>query len=337
MGGHIRRGDGGMTAVDGLILRLAEASDGDALCRIEAACPMELRGDHGYSLDRSPDYFAAFRILSDADVVIAELSGEIVGAVAGVLHEGRIQGQCFTFLAISRLRVRAEFRRLGVASALVTALTDHFAIRGVDSPYYCVAPGNAASQGLVTAEHRWPVQPVLLNLPIANLPDGTASARGREARLRDAADWINHAHRDEALFAPYNDSTLSARLSRCRRLYSAVNLHWGNGVVAGIWPGGEVITRESHQAEMREVKACVLDFGWADGRGAEDLRDLLCALTPEMEAAGQDAFSLATWTGSAVHDVLGVFASDVEVFDLWTPWLAPPAHCSGIHVDHLVL
>jgi len=125
-------------AIDRLILRQPERRDGAALHDLVAACPpLDLNSRYAYLL--LCEHFAATS-------VVAELDGEIVGAITGYIPPAQPDT-----LFVWQVAVAEKMRGQSLASRMLQHLQRHcIDARGLRWMETTISPGNKASHQLFT-------------------------------------------------------------------------------------------------------------------------------------------------------------------------------------------
>ena len=324
-----------------LIVREATVEDNDSLIALELQTPLVI-GREEESYDRSPDFFASYRLQEDYRVVLSELKGRVVGVMAGAMRKPVIQGRPHHLVYIQRGRVQPHFQRRGVALALARDLFAWAGTRGAEGPYYLIAPENEPSLTFVErGGGRWPVDVSLLEFDVSDAPLGQAE-RIAERHLREVVRLVNATHAGQDFFEPLTLESLAARLRRDRQ-YSIADLFgvFEGGALAavgGLWDKGatteRVRTDRTTGVTARSRGAAVVDWGWAAGRreaGAELLRGLAAAA----RALGRSSLTICEPAAGAVPDP-GLPGRRLAA-SLFTPALQPPLleSIQGLYLDLL--
>ena len=322
-------------------MREATVEDNEPLIALELHTPLRI-GHVEESYDRSPDFFASYRLLGDYRVVLGALNGRVVGVMASAIQTPVIQGRPHCLAYIQRGRVHPDFHRRGVALALARDLFAWAGKRGAEGPYYLIAPENQPSLAFVErGGGRWPVDVSLLDFDVSEAPERRAE-RVPEEQLGEAVRLVNVTHAGEDFFEPLTLESLAARLSRDRQ-YSINNLYGifeGGTLVAvgGLWDKGATTERvrveRATGLTARSRGAAVVDWGWAAG-GREAFTELLRCLAAEARALGRSSLTICEPAAGALPDPgLRPRRSTVGLF---TPTIQPPPAESirGLFVDLL--
>lgn len=323
-----------------LVIREATAADNDALIALELQTPL-LVGEVEEVFDRSPDYFASYRLQKEAKVVLGELHGRVVGVMAGIVHTPMIQGQPRRLVYIHRARVHPDFHHQGVAWAMANSLFKWAGTLGAKGPYYLIAPENERSVAFGgRGGGPWPVELALLEFDTSPPQGRRLGPLGRD-RLADAVRLINTTHAGADFFEPLTVESLAARLNRDGQ-YGIDSLHGvledGELVaVAGLVDKGassERIRVERTGAITRSRGAVVVDWGWAPGR-AGAFAELLRSLAVAAGALGRDTLLICEPSPGALPDAgLAYHRATVSLFSPAMP--APSAESiGGLYFDLL--
>ena len=104
----------------GLIIRRAEMADTDALYPLQAAYETEEVLPEGAQLNPAHCRMGLERLIAAHSVLAAQLDGHLVGKI-------NINAQSYTRFQIGGVYVLPEFRGLGIAQAMTTAMINEFA------------------------------------------------------------------------------------------------------------------------------------------------------------------------------------------------------------------
>jgi GNAT superfamily N-acetyltransferase len=326
----------------GLLVREARAGDNDALIDLELRSPL-LVGESEEKYDRSPDFFACYRVQGEHRVILAEVDGRTVGVMAGVVQAPVIQGAARRLVYIQRARVLPEFQGQGVAWRLANDLFAWSSALGAEGPYYLIAPGNERSVAFGgRAGRRWPVDVRLLTFDVSDAGEDVPPSVAI-AQLDEAAALINATQAWSAFFEPVTAESLMTRLSRDDQ-YRAQDLHgaFSGGrlvAVAGLWDKGanteHIRTHPPTGMEVRSRTTAVIDWGCARGHKG-DLSRLLAGLAAKSRMYGRQAMTIC-------EPRPGMFADPGERREaslaLYTPTIDPPKKDAvrGMFADLLII
>ncbi|MEX0799627.1 MAG: GNAT family N-acetyltransferase [Dehalococcoidia bacterium] len=312
----------------GLAVREATAADNAALIALELESPIFV-GDVEETFDRSPDFFAGYRVLGDHRVVLGEVEGRTVGVMAGVIQTPLVQAKPHRLAYIRQARVHPDFFGRRVAWTMANELFRWAAERRAEGPYYVISPGNERSLAFVErGGRRWPLDVTLLQLDVS-LAEGGSAERLRESHLEAAVGLVNATHAGEEFFEPLTLESLRERLGRDGR-YSLGNLYGAFEdetlvAVAGLWDRGAIAERIDFDRETGETtrsrEAAVVDWGWATGQ-EDAFAGLLRHLAAESRALGRPALVVCEPSPGALPDA-GLPGRRVSGA-LFTPTMEPP-------------
>ncbi|HUQ39605.1 MAG TPA: GNAT family N-acetyltransferase [Acidimicrobiales bacterium] len=316
------------------MIRLAGPADAAELAEVERRTAMGFGGTE-LVIDRGDDWFAPYRLMGDAEVMVAEVDGAIVGLVAGALHPANVGGVPRRMLYIHHARILPAHQGRGIAFRLSSALFESFRERGYDSTYWYIAPDNAKSQAFARrAPNRWSCGPELATIGT----DLAGPAHGRPAEPADAAalaELINVTHSGSEMFHPYTAASLAERLTRDPTQYTWADVLVGDGAAVGVRSTGQrLVFREAGRTVHDATEGLILDIACAPGAQRE-LERLLRAAVTRANHAGIEDLSVFTHPASPTRAVLVGLHDDVMAFDMWTPTLEEPpdAAAHGVHVD----
>jgi RimJ/RimL family protein N-acetyltransferase len=316
------------------VIRMARPDEAAELAEVERNTALVIGGDD-ILLDRGDDWFAPFRLMEDAEVMVAEVDGAVVGLVAGARHPAVVGGVPRWLLYIHHARILPSHQGSGIAFKLSAALFESFRERGYDSTYWFIAPDNAKSQAFARrAPNKWSCGPELVTLRT----DHAGPAHGRPAEPSDAAalaELCNLTHAGAELFHPYTAASFTARVSRDRAQYSWSDVLVGDGAMVGVRSTAmRVVFRSGGETVHDAKEGLVLDMACAPG-GQRELELLLRAAVARAGDMGMDELSVFTHPASPTYEVLTGVQPDVMPFDLWTPTLAEPPDAAdrGVYVD----
>ena len=106
----------------GLVIRRAEMADTDALYPLQAAYETEEVLPQGAQLNPAQCRLGLERLIAAQSVLAAQFDGRLVGKI-------NINAQAYTRFQIGGVYVNPEFRGLGIAQAMTTALIREFALQ----------------------------------------------------------------------------------------------------------------------------------------------------------------------------------------------------------------
>jgi ribosomal protein S18 acetylase RimI-like enzyme len=230
-----------------MIIREAAPADNQALRELQARCPQ------GTSLKVStvntPDFFARVKVYHQARVLVAEEGGRIVGSAAGAIRPGRVGDTVASVGYQFQAFVDPEFRRQGVADALLDDLERYLAEQGAVLIYCLIMEGNDPSLGLVTRRGfttgRDLVMTVLPVYRALRVPDPEAIRPAGRNDLPAVADLLNDTWGGAQLFSKFSAGGLEEIIERTPGLsLDQVLIHRVGGRVtatAAWWDWGAVI------------------------------------------------------------------------------------------------
>jgi hypothetical protein len=321
---------------DGIVIRLATADDGPVLAELERRAPLRLGTDPltFMTFDHGDDYFAPSRLMGEVTIYVAELDGSVCGVYCGAVEPVEVDGATKRLFLEHHVRIDPETRRGGVFWALCSFGRDRYA-RSTDSIAFYVSPENHAVRKFVEGTPSWSVQPLRALLP-CRIDDAVGDI-DRFATERDAStivDTLNACHAGSALFAPYSEASLAARLTRDAAQYGFPHIALGGGAAVGV--GRELLSVTKECAGVIDVtsRALVLDHGFVPGCD-DDYRDLLRWWCSNLAARGATHLALFTSERSSTYDVVSDLAEEIEPFDFWAFDIPEPAALAerGFYVD----
>jgi GNAT superfamily N-acetyltransferase len=333
--GHARTGE--------LTVREATPADNRTLIDLERQTPLVI-GDIEETFDRSPDFFAGYRLHERWRVVLAELGGRTAGVMAGVIQDPLIGGRRQRLVLIQRARVHPELRGRGVALALSNHLFAWSREHGAEGPYYLIAPENAPSISFVErGGGHWPAEIALRTFELSD-SGGSAAPEVTGPAPGDAAELINATHAGHELFEPLTAESFARRLGRDPS-YGAEHLYGVSAggklvAVAGLWDRGAIAERIQRDrktgAVTRSRTAAVADWGFAAGAG-EAFAALLRFLAGKAAALGRSGLTICEPAPGALPDPR--LDSQTALLSIFTPSLPPPekAAVRGVFADLLQL
>ena len=343
--------------LDGMEVRTATEADAAGIREVCRNAPIVLR-NHTVTIDPGPNYFDAIRLMEfGATVLVATHHDRIVAVHCGTFYPIRYGGQEQWMSQILHSRVLADYAGLGLWSVmnrrLVNAANErrHEASEAGEVPpngcaYFAVE--NDATRRLNGAQATWSFQPYRAVLDARALVDAAGADAGavpnRRATPADAArivELLNGTHHREELFLPFTVESLRARLERASDIYSWSDLRISDRVVVGTWMAGRTHVRRTmddgaEASGQASVRGLVLDFGFEPG-AEDELAALLPVVAADALAAGMTHLSVFTSDASPGSDVLRSLATDLEHYELATPYTPEPEGAStrGLYVDQI--
>jgi hypothetical protein len=343
--------------LEGMEVRVATEADAAGIRDVCRNAPIVLR-DHTVTIDPGPRYFDAIRLMEfGATVLVVTHHDRIVAVHCGTFYPIRYGGQEQLMSQILHSRVLEEYAGLGLWSVmnrrLVNAANDRrreASEAGEVPPNGCAyfAVENDATRRLNGAQATWSFQPYRAVLDARRLAERTDTAAlaplSRQATSADVVrivELLNATHGHEELFRPFTADSLRARLERAPDLYSWPNLRISERAVLGTWMAGRTHIRlpkdESRASDAPpSVRGLVLDYGFEPG-AEEEFAALLRVVAAEAVAAGMTDLSVFTSDASPGSEVLRSLASDLEHYELATPYTSEPEGAStrGLYVDQI--
>jgi hypothetical protein len=317
----------------GVTAREARDSDAAALREIERRTPIVAGGAQVY-YDRGEDYFAGERLMGDVEMFVVERDGRIIGLGGRAFPEIRVAGEVSRGLYSHRLRLLPEAQGEGAQGPLnaIKMLT------GVGRRYLSyafVAEGNEAATRRMEQRSFWAVGASRLVLDTRH---AASEAVGRSATVSDVrrlVELFNVTHEREELFVPLTEESLSLRFARAPDLYTWSNVLLGERAAIGVWPARLGVRRESQGVVTHDVRALLLDFGYAPG-AEDELIALIGAACSQLDAQGTTELSAFSSNPSPIFPALSTLAKRTEPY-LVACFKAPgPAlERRGVYVDQL--
>lgn len=343
--------------LEGMEVREATEADAAGIRDVCRNAPIALR-DHTVSIDPGPRYFDTIRLMEfGATVLVVTHHDRIVAVHCGTFYPIRYGGQEQWMSQILHSRVLEEYAGLGLWSVMNRRLVNAANARrreaseaGEVPPNGCAyfAVENDATRRLNGAQATWSFQPYRAVLDAGRLADSTSTATpapaSRPAMRSDLGrivEILNATHDREELFRPYTAESLTARLERASDLYSWSSLRISQRAVVGTWMAGRTHVRwpkdKSRATDARpSVRGLVLDYGF-EPAAEEEFATLLRTVAADALAAGMTHLSIFTSDASPGSEVLRSLASDLEYYELATPYTAEPdgASTRGLYVDQV--
>lgn len=319
--------------------RVATEADAAVLADIERRCPIEL-GDTSVTIDRGDDYFAFARLMEDCTVAVAFIDGEPAGINCGGVHTIRVDGVDRRVMVAVHLRILPEHQRKGLWGTCSQVLNETYRDSGLTdgSCGYVSVDNDAMQRGFLTVPNKWPVCVTRAQVDCAAM--GGKSV-GRAATPDDAGrivELLNSTHADEDQYLPYSVRSLTERMERATAQYTWHNLLLTERAVVGVWPEGDWVRRIVESPDSRAVsrRGLVLDYGFEPG-AENEFESLLRAWCRRLGARGFDKLSIFTAEGSPGYERIRALASELEVFNVWTPGIDVPANAGarGVYTDQI--
>ena len=321
---------------DGMEIRLATLGDGPVLAELERRAPLRLGREPltFMTFDHGDDYFAPSRLMEEVTIYVAELGGKVCGVYCGAVQPVEVEGERKHLFLEHHVRIDPDAPRGGVFWALCSFGRDRYA-RSSDSIAFYVSPENYAVRKFVEGTPGWTVQPLRALLPCR--ADDDVDAEVRIATAADASEIVetlNSCHSASALFAPYTESSLAARLTRDAAQYGWPHVARFGGAVIGVGRDLVTVTKECEGAVTVTKRAQALDHGFAPG-AHDDYRAVLRWKCRDLAARGATHLAVFTSEHSATYDVVAGLAEVIEPFDFWAFNIPePPALAAGgFYVD----
>lgn len=324
------------TPPEGMTIRLASPEDGPALGDLERRAPLRL-GEEPLTFvtfDHGDDYFGPSRLMEEETTYVAELDGRLVGVYGGTLQPVHVAGEEKHLFLEHHVRIDPEAPRGAVFWALCTFGRDRYA-RAADSIAFYVSPENLALRKFTAGVPPWPVAPVRALLPCR--ADPAADDVGASVGADDAAgavEILNRCHRNAALFLPYTEVSLDARLTRDPEQYGWSDLRAAGEAVVGVGRRIVTVTRARDGDVAVTRRAIALDHGFAPG-AEDDYRTLLRWWCARLATQGATHLAVFTSEHASTYEVVMEMAERVEPFDFWAFDIPEPPTLGdhGFYVD----
>jgi len=187
-----------------MIIRQARDQDNQALQQLQAQCPQ------GTSLQVStvntPDFFARVKAYPLNRVLVAEDQGRIVGSAAAAVRPGRVGEAVVPVGYQFQAFVDPDFRRKGVADALLDRLDQYLRDQGAVLIYCLIMVGNDPSMRLVArrgfVRHRDLEMNVLPVYRTINTKTAGAIRPATDRDLSAMAGLVNQTWSGHQLYGP---------------------------------------------------------------------------------------------------------------------------------------
>lgn len=321
---------------EGLDIRLASVDDGPVLGELERRAPLRLgEGPLTFmTFDHGDDYFAPSRLMEEVTIYVGETDGKVCGVYCGAVQPVEVDGEPKRLFLEHHVRIDPDVPRGGVFWALCAFGRDAYA-RSSDSIAFYVSPDNLAVRKFVSGVPPWSVQPLRALLPCR--VDPSVEDVGRFATSDDAGAIIgalDGAHRRSALYAPYTEASLGARLSRDAAQYTWGDIRVLGGAAVGVGHALVGVTKECEGRTQVTSRAVALDHGFAPG-GDDDYATLLRWWCSHLATTGATHVAVFTSERSATYEVVMSLAEEIEPFDFWAFNIAEPKALAerGFYVD----
>lgn len=322
----------------GTIIRLAEPGDAPVLAELERRAPLRLGREPLtlMSFDHGDDYFARARLMAEETTYVAEVGGAVAGVYCGTVQSVLVDDEPKQLFLEHRVRIDPATARGGVFWALCQYGRDTYA-RSTDSIAFYVSVDNHPVRKFVEGVRPWSVRPLRALLPCVVPTELRRKRVGRRASPGDAAmvaSVLNACHSGSALFVPYDETSLSARLERDPAQYGWRDVHLaGEEAVVGVSQAMVTVTKERAGECDTSRRALALDHGCVPG-GEAAYRDLLIERCTELGRRGATHLAVFTSERSATYEVVIALAESIEEFDFWAFDLEEPAALvNGFYVD----
>jgi GNAT superfamily N-acetyltransferase len=230
-----------------MIIREAGPEDNRALQTLQARCPQGTT--LVVSTVNTPDFFARVKVYPDARVLVAEDQGRIVGSAAAAVRPGLVSRSVVPMGYQFQAFVDPDYRRQGVADALLDRLEQYLAEQGAVLIYCLIMEGNDPSQRLVERRGFSLHSDLVMNvLPVfRDFPSFAAGAIRPATRgdLPALAELLNQTWSGDQLYAPVSAEDLDQLIQRTPGLtLDQVLIHdtgTGPSAVAAWWDWGAVM------------------------------------------------------------------------------------------------
>lgn len=206
-------------------VRLARPEDDRALCELFASVPME--GDLSLAVERTPEFFALYRIQGDPwRTYVADLEGRLEGVATLLARPGFLHGQPCTVGYAGDLRLAPRVRGgFFLGRAFGPFLREAYQALGCEVAYTAILASNrAAIRALVERSPRFPEKPVYrpwrgyaitnLHLTRARRPRATRFEvrTATEADLPAIAALLRRDHQARPFGYAFDEALLRRRL-----------------------------------------------------------------------------------------------------------------------------
>jgi len=337
-----------------MTIRQARNQDNQALQQLQARCPQ------GTSLQVStvntPDFFARVKAYQQTRVLVAEDGGRIVGSAAAAVRPGRVGDAVVPVGYQFQAFVDPDFRRKGVADALLERLDQYLLDQGAVLAYCLIMVGNDPSMRLVERRGFVRHRDLVMNvLPVyKTLERGTAVAI-RPVTTRDlpaVAGLVNQTWSGFQLYRPTTAEELGKIIDRTPGLsldqFLVAESDGGPLAVIGFWDWSAVMRVEvlTVSRQIRRLGRWLRLVGWfrptppmprpgrvlrqvmvttVGGRDPAALAGLFGELNNAMKARGVEQIFCITEPDSTIVEAMrGLFRVPQPLY-LYVKSLAPDA------------
>ena len=139
---------------EALDIRPAKPQDNEQLLALTHRAPIHTAFGV-MNIERAPDYFALNRARGDVDVLVAELRGEIVGAVSMTPRDVSVGGSTKRAYYLGDFKVRPDVRRSKVGATLAVAGFRWMRERDADYAIGVATRSNKASMTFLAERYDW--------------------------------------------------------------------------------------------------------------------------------------------------------------------------------------
>jgi hypothetical protein len=203
---------------------------------------------------------------------------------------------------------------------------------------YVSVDNDAMQRGFLTVPNKWPVCVTRAQIDCAAMAGPAAGRAATSSDARRIVTLLNETHADEEQYLPYSVRSLTERLERAPVQYTWRNMLLSGRAVAGVWPEGDWVKRgvESPAGRAESRRGLVLDYGFEPG-AEDEFESLLRAWCGRLGARGFDKLSVFTSEASPGCERIRALASELEVFNVWTPNIDVPADAEerGVYTDQV--
>jgi hypothetical protein len=324
------------SAPEGVRARLATAADVPVMREIERRTPIADASSRTY-YDRGKDYLAGERLMGDdVEMFVVERDGRIVGLGGRAFPPVRVAGHVYRGLYSHRLRLLPEAQGEGVLGPLNAVRMLSKAARHCLSYSFVAERNEAAIRSLPGGEGEfWPLGAARLTIDTAVAAAPPAGRPSEASDARRLVELFNLTHRNEELFVPYTEETLTMRMLRAPDVYSWRHVLIGERAALGVWPAGLGVRREEEAGVTSDVRALVLDYG-CEPDAEDTLLELISAAAGSLKDSGTTELSIFCSEPSPAFPALSRLAKRIEPYIVRCA--APPdpeLEQRGVYVDQL--
>ena len=294
----------------GLRLRDARPDDYPVLEAVEASSGIPFGDGHCF-IERRGSLEDALGLFGDGSTQVIE-DDEGLLAFGGMARvPTRVGSVDHRFNYAHHHRILERGRRRGLVRALSIAC-DRPIRRDTEGVISVVHGDNV--RGVATRDCPWETTGTRLLLASTSLAGAGPGARPVDPSEADElAAMLNHAHRSEQWFVPYDGAYLRERLARRPKAYGWEQVRRSDRAVLGIWWSGEGRRYRLPDREWAETRAVVMDFGFDEG-GEEELVGLLRSAAVEAQRRGVTHLSVMSSEGSRSWPLLRPLANRTEPY-----------------------